>query len=149
MNKKPKVLFVCSHNSARSQMAEALLNHFYGEELQAESAGLEPGELNPMAIEAMRMVGIDISNAKTNSVFEKYKSGELFAHIITVCDATTAERCPIFPGVTNTIHWSFSDPSAFDGTREEMLARTVEVREQIFTAIQEWVPTVTKTPVEV
>jgi arsenate reductase len=130
-------------------MAEALLNHFYGEELQAESAGLEPGELNPMAIEAMRMVGIDISNAKTNSVFEKYKSGELFAHIITVCDATTAERCPIFPGVTNTIHWSFSDPSAFDGTREEMLARTVEVREQIFTAIQEWVPTVTKTPVEV
>ena len=107
---KQKVLFICAHNSARSQMAEAFLNDICGDHFEAYSAGLEPGALNPMAVEAMREVGIDISHKGTQSVFDVFKSGELFAYVITVCDETSAERCPIFPGVTTRLHWSFPDP---------------------------------------
>ena len=142
MNKKPKVLFVCSHNSARSQMAEALLNHLFGEYFEAESAGLEPGEVHPLAIEAMRQIGVDISGASTDSVFDKFKGGELYSYVVTVCDDDTAERCPIFPGVAPKIHWSFTDPNLFTGTWEEKVARTVELREEIAAAIREWCPTV-------
>jgi arsenate reductase len=142
MNKKLKVLFVCSHNSARSQMAAALLNHLHGDAFEAESAGLEPGNLNPLAIEAMQLVGVDISQAKTQSVFDVYTSGELFAYVISVCDQDSAERCPIFPGAATRIHWSFPDPSLFEGTWGQKLAKTVEVRDKIEEALAEWCPTV-------
>src|SRR5437016_12279175 len=91
---KQKVLFICVHNSARSQMAEAVLNDICGDYFEAHSAGLDPGTLNPIAVEAMREVGIDISQKETQSVFDVFKSGELFAYVITVCDDTSAERCP-------------------------------------------------------
>ena len=108
--RKKKVLFVCVHNSARSQMAEAWCNHLYGDRFEAESAGLEPGILNPLAVEAMKEVGIDISHNKTQRVFDLFKAGRMFAYVITVCDEASAERCPIFPGVTQRLHWSFPDP---------------------------------------
>ncbi len=133
-----KVLFVCVHNSARSQMAEALLNRMCGDEFEAQSAGLSPGTLNPHAIEVMCEVGIDISKKETRSVFDVWKSGQMFAYVITVCDETSAEQCPIFPGVTTRLHWSFPDPSTFEGTLEEKLEKTRRVRDMIKIMIQEW-----------
>jgi arsenate reductase (thioredoxin) len=135
---KQKVLFICVHNSARSQMAEAFLNDICGDHFEAHSAGLEPGTLNPLAVEAMREIGIDISHKGTQSVFDAFKSGELFAYVITVCDETSAESCPIFPGVTTRLHWSFPDPVALKGTREERLAGTREIRDQIRERIEMW-----------
>jgi len=93
---KQKVLFICVHNSARSQMAEALLNDICGDHFEAHSAGLELGTLNPLAVETMQEIGIDISRKGTQSVFDVFRSGELFAYVITVCDESSAERCPIF-----------------------------------------------------
>src|SRR6266436_9148238 len=121
---KQKVLFICVHNSARSQMAEALLNDICDDHFEAHSAGLEPGTLNPLAVETMREIGIDISRTGTQSVFDVFRSGELFAYVITVFDETSAERCPIFPGVTTRLHWSFPDPAALTGTGEQRLAGT-------------------------
>src|SRR5262249_7238510 len=108
---KENVLFVCIHNSARSQMAEAFLNDLCPDHFAAHSAGLEPGSLNPVVVEAMREVGLDISRNRTKSVDDVLKSGKTFAHVITVCDQTSAERCPIFPGAATRLHWSFPDPS--------------------------------------
>jgi arsenate reductase (thioredoxin) len=135
---KKRVLFVCIHNSARSQMAEAFLNQICGEEFEVHSAGLEPGKLNPIVVEAMQEVGIDISGNKTKAVFDYIKSGKIFAYVITVCDEASAERCPIFPGVTTRLHWSFPDPSSFTGTPEEKLAKTCEVRDTIKAKIENW-----------
>lgn len=136
-----KVLFVCIHNSARSQMAMALLNSYYGEQFEAESAGYEPGILNPLAVDAMKEIGIDISNNPTNRVFDYFKQGRLYKYVITVCDEVNAERCPIFPGVNQMIHWSFPDPSTFEGTYEERLQKTIEVRDKIKAQIDEWINT--------
>jgi arsenate reductase len=133
---KKKVLFVCIHNSARSQMAEAFLNQICGEEFEAHSAGIEPGKLNLTVVEAMREIGIDISGHTTKSVFEMIQSGQMFANVITVCDETAAERCPIFPGVTQCLHWSFPDPSSFQG--EEKLSKTRAVRDAIKEKIEQW-----------
>jgi arsenate reductase (thioredoxin) len=135
---KKKVLFVCIHNSARSQMAEAFLNQTCGEFFEAHSAGLEPGKLNPIVVEAMQEIGIDISGNQTKAVFDYIKSGLLFSHVITVCDDASAERCPIFAGITQRLHWSFPDPSAFQGTSEEKLAKTREVRDIIKEKIEQW-----------
>src|SRR5258708_16464633 len=135
---KKRVLFVCIHNSARSQMAEAWLNHLCPESFEAHSAGLEPGTVNPLVVEVMQETGIDISGNKTKSVFDMFKSGKTFAYVITVCDETSAERCPIFPGVTTRLHWSFPDPSAIQGGHEEKLARTREIRDTIKAKIEDW-----------
>ena len=137
-NMKKKVLFVCIHNSARSQMAEAFLNQVCGDEFEAHSAGLEPGKLNPVVVEAMQEIGVDISGNKTKAVFDYIKAGTMFAYVITVCDETSAERCPIFPGVTKRLHWGFPDPSAFQGTHEEKLKRTREIRDTIKAKIEAW-----------
>src|SRR5712672_1202569 len=135
---KKKVLFVCIHNSARSQMAEAFVNHQCGASLEAYSAGIEPGKLNPIVVEAMQEIGFDISGNQTKSVTGMYTSGKSFAWLITVCDETSAERCPVYPGVTTRLHWGFPDPSAFSGTREEKLAKTREVRDAIKQQIEKW-----------
>ena len=128
---KKKVLFVCVHNSARSQMAAALLNKRCGEFFEAEGAGLEPGKLNPLAVEVLGEIGIDISKNQTQAVFDVFKSGELFAYAITVCGESEAKGCPIFPGVTTRLHWPFPDPSKFTGTREEKIEQTRQVRDKI------------------
>jgi arsenate reductase (thioredoxin) len=128
---KKKVLFICVHNSARSQMAAALLNRRCGDFFEGESAGLELGKLNPLAVEVLQEIGIDISKNKTRAVFDVFKTGKLFAYVITVCDESEAAKCPIFPGVTKRLHWSFSDPSKFTGTPEEKLEQTRQVRDKI------------------
>jgi arsenate reductase len=133
-----KVLFICTHNSARSQMAEAWLNYTCGDFFEAQSAGLEPGKLNPLVVEAMREVGIDISLKRTQRVFDVWKSGKLINYVITVCDETSAERCPIFGGVTKRLHWSFPDPSALTGSREEKMQRVREIRDEIRQKVEEW-----------
>ncbi|MEW6515338.1 MAG: arsenate reductase ArsC [candidate division FCPU426 bacterium] len=136
---KIRVLFVCIHNSARSQMAEAFLNHLAGERFEALSAGLEPGTLNPLVVEAMREVGIDISRNQTKSVFDFYKKGELFRYVFTVCDEASGERCPIFPGISERIHWGFPDPSALTGTHEEKMREIRKIRDAIKAKIGEFV----------
>ena len=135
---KNRVLFICVHNSARSQMAEAFLNQICGDVFEAQSAGLEPGKLNPIVVEVMQEIGIDISGNPTKAVFDLFKSGKVFSCVITVCDETSAERCPIFPGVTRRLHWSFPDPSAIPGTHEEKLAGTRRVRDNIKSKIEQW-----------
>jgi len=135
---KSNVLFICIHNSARSQMAEAWLNHICGDFFAAESAGLEPGTLNPLVVKAMQEVGIDISKKETRAVFDVFKTGKLFSRVITVCDETSAERCPIFPGVTKRLHWSFADPSALTGTDEVKIAGVRTIRDEIRAKIEEW-----------
>jgi arsenate reductase len=135
---KAKVLFICIHNSARSQMAEAWLNRRCGEFFDVQSAGLEPGSLNPLVIEVMREIGIDISHKKTQAVSDVLKSGETFAYVITVCDETSAEQCPIFPGKTTRLHWAFPDPSALTGSREEKLEQVRKIRDQIRDKIDNW-----------
>jgi arsenate reductase len=136
---RTKVLFVCVQNSARSQIAEALLNHLYGDRFQAESAGIEPGKLNPFAVASMKEVDIDISHKGTRDVFDIWRKGGIYNYVITVCDEASGERCPIFPGVTKRLHWSFDDPATFTGTFEEKLAKTNGVRDQIKEKIQAWV----------
>lgn len=135
---KKKVLFVCIHNSARSQMAEAFLKKYGGDSFEVESAGLEPGTLNPIVVEAMKDAGIDISQNKTKSVFDFYKQGKLYNYVVTVCDESQSERCPIFPSVAQKLHWGFPDPSVFTGSPEEKLKKTKEVRDQIEAKIKEW-----------
>lgn len=135
---KAKVLFICIHNSARSQMAETFLNQICGEQFEASSAGLEPGKLNPIVVEAMKEIGIDISGNQTKSVFDTIKSGKSFKYVITVCDETSAERCPIFPGITKRLHWGFPDPSAIQGTHDQKLERTRQIRDMIKSQVEKW-----------
>lgn len=128
---KPKILFICVHNSARSQMAEAFLNDIGSAEFEAQSAGLEPGTLNPLAVEVMREAGLDISRNKTQAVFDVFKSGQLFAYVVTVCSEAEAGGCPIFPGPTQRMHWPFPDPSQVEGTPEEKLEKVRQIRDAI------------------
>jgi arsenate reductase len=129
--RKQKVLFICVHNSARSQMAAALLNNECGEFFEAQSAGLESGTINPLAVEVLQEIGIDISKHTTRRVFDVWTSEQIFQFVITVCSEAEAEGCPIFAGVTTRLHWPFDDPSKFTGTHEERLERTRGVRDQI------------------
>ena len=136
--RKIKVLFICVHNSARSQMAEALLNQMASEKYEAVSAGLEPGELNPLAVKVLKEIDLDISGKETQDVFTVFKSGEFFPYVVTVCDESSAEKCPIFPGVTKRLNWGFPDPSSFTGTEEEKLVKTREVRDMIKEKLSEF-----------
>lgn len=135
---KTKILFVCIHNSARSQMAEVFVNRYCGEHFQADSAGLEPGKLNPIVIEAMGEDGIDISRNATKSVQDVLRSGKTYDYVITVCDEASAERCPIFSGAGQRLHWSFPDPSQFTGIHAERLEETRNVRNAIAAKVANW-----------
>ncbi|MGQ9673998.1 MAG: arsenate reductase ArsC [Candidatus Aminicenantales bacterium] len=138
--KKKRVLFVCVNNSARSQMAEAFLNTLAGSKFEAESAGLEPGELNPLAVRVMKEVGIDISQNKTKSVFDLYRSGQLFSYVVTVCDEKAAQRCPDFPGLlVKTINWSIDDPASFSGSDEEKLEKMRRIRDEIKAKVEAFI----------
>jgi len=133
--KKPKVLFLCYHNSARSQMAEGLLKNLAGDKFDVYSAGIEPTEVHPLAIEAMKEIGIDISNYKSKSA--KDFLGEHFGYIITVCD-DAKEKCPTFPDVSIRMHWSFEDPAKSSGSEKERLEVFRKVRDQIKEKIIIW-----------
>lgn len=123
-----RVLFLCTHNSARSQMAEGLLRHLAGDRYETFSAGTEQTRVHPLAIEAMREIGVDIRGhaSKTLDAF----AGERFDYVITVCDRAN-ESCPLFPGDTERIHWSFDDPSAATGSDEQRLAAFRRIRDEI------------------
>lgn len=138
---KIRVLFVCVHNSARSQMAEAFLNNLAGDKFEAESAGLEPGKINPLVIDVMKEMGIDLSGNRSKSVFDLFKQGHIYQFVITVCDEASAERCPVFPGVTKGLNWSFEDPSKFTGTYNERLSKTRLIRDQIKSKIANFTKT--------
>lgn len=120
-------------------MAEAFLNALAGDRFEAVSAGLEPAPLNPLAIEVMKEAGIDISQKAAKSVFDLYKSGALFGHVVAVCDAEAAQRCPTFPGITRTTVWSFPDPASFTGSWEERLSKTREVRDAVRAKVEEFI----------
>lgn len=134
-----RVLFLCVHNSARSQMAEAFLNKLGGGRFVVESAGLEPGSLNPHVVRAMAEVGIDISGNATKDVFSFYKANMTFDVVVTVCSKEAAERCPIFPGMHERLHWPFADPSAMQGSDEEIMAGVRAVRDDIEAAVKEFI----------
>ncbi len=136
---KIKVLFLCIHNSARSQIAQAYLEKYGNDKFMVESAGLEPGTLNPLAIEVMKEDGIDISQNPTKDVFDLHKKGKRFDYVVTVCDKEASDRCPVFPGLNKKINWSFEDPSKFKGSDVEKLAATRIVRDQIKNAVQEFI----------
>jgi arsenate reductase len=135
---KKKVLFVCIHNAGRSQIAEELLRKLAGDRFEVESAGLEPGKLNPIVVETLKEEGIDITGKQTKAVFDLLKKADHYSYVITVCDGSSAERCPVFPGLSQRLHWSFTDPSKFEGTYEEKLAKTKKVKEEIRHQIKEW-----------
>jgi arsenate reductase len=128
---KPKILFICVHNSARSQMAEAFVNQLCGHDFEAQSAGLEPGKVNPIVVAALQEIGINIAGKPTQSVDDVLRSGQLFSHVVTVCSEAEAEGCPYFPGVAQRLHWPFPDPSKLTGPDAEKLARVREIRDQI------------------
>jgi arsenate reductase len=127
-------------------MAEAWCNHLCGDFLEAESAGLEPGQVNPLVVRAMKEVGIDISHKGTQDVFSLVKSDNLYSYVITVCDRSTAERCPIFAGITQRLDWSFPDPSGLRGSDEEKMIEVRKIRDAIRGRIVEWVATLKKQP---
>jgi arsenate reductase len=134
-----KVLFVCIHNSARSQMAEAFANHYGNGELTAESAGIDSGKINPLVVRSMQEIGIDMSAHYAKTVASVQEAGKTYDMVITVCDEANAARCPVFPGKVKRAAWFFDDPSALGGTEEEKLARIAVIREQIRTKVQEFV----------
>jgi len=129
---KKRILFICTHNSARSQMAEGFIRHFYNDRYDASSGGTEPSRVNPYAIKVMEEVGIDISGHKSKSV--KQFLDEKFDYVVTVCDKAN-EACPFFPGAKNTMHRGFQDPSLAKGTEEEIMEVFRSVRDEI----KEWI----------
>lgn len=137
-NTKPKVLMVCVHNSARSQMAAAWVNHLYGDRTQAESAGLEPGLLNPLAVQAMNEVGIDISGARPRDVFDVLRTGHPFSRVVMVCDETSAEKCPPFPGVQEVLHWDLPDPADPAGDATRQLEKFRQIRDELRRRVDGW-----------
>jgi arsenate reductase (thioredoxin) len=132
---RPKVLFICTHNSARSQMAEGLLRALGGDRFEAASAGTEKTSVNPLAIRAMAERGIDISGHASKTVDGLLPEG--WDYLVTVCDDAN-ERCPFVPGIRTRLHWSFPDPSRATGTAEERLAVFRRVRDQIEARLAEW-----------
>ena len=131
---KQRVLFLCTHNSARSQMAEGLLRALAGDRFEAMSAGTEATHVRPLAIRAMRELGVDISGQESKTL-DRYLR-EPFDYVITVCDDAN-EACPFFPGAANRLHWSFEDPSRAKGSEEERLAVFRSVRDRIRQRIED------------
>ncbi len=125
---RQRILFICTHNSARSQMAEGLMNARYGDRFEAQSAGIEPTEVHPLAIKAMAELGIDISHHRSKSIEEFL--GQEFDYVVTVCDHAK-EACPFFPGAKEYLHASFPDPASVEGTEEERLEAFRRVRDEI------------------
>jgi len=136
-----RVLFICVHNSARSQMAEAYLNMFGRGEFQVESAGYAPTRINPYVVEAMKEEGVDLSGKRTQKVFDLYKAGKVFDYVITVCEEADEAQCPVFPGMTHRFHVPFQDPARLEGAPEVILASVRVIRNRIRRVVQEFVMT--------
>jgi arsenate reductase len=132
---KARVLFLCTGNSARSQMAEGMLRHLAGEKFEVVSAGTQPVGLNLLAVEAMREIGIDISSHTSKNVSQFL--GQHFSNVITVCD-NAKESCPIFPFAFRSLHWNLDDPAAAEGSHEEKLAVFRKIRNEIEANIHEF-----------
>jgi len=136
---KPRVLFLCTGNSVRSQMAEGLLREMAGDRFEALSAGTHPAGVNPLAIEAMQEIGIDISRQRSKNV--KNFLGQPIEYVVTVCDRAK-ESCPIFPGTYKFLSWSLDDPAAATGTKQEKLQFFRRIRDQISRNIEQQFMTV-------
>jgi len=138
---KRRVLFICVHNSARSQMAEEYLRKFAGERFEVESAGLEPGTINPLVAEALREEGIDIGGKRTHSVLDFHREGRRYDYVIAVCSKEAAERCPVFPGAgpVRRLHWPFDDPAQATGSHEERLQKVRGIRDQVKAQVLEFI----------
>lgn len=128
---KKKVLFLCVHNSARSQMAEELLQKLGGDIFEVESAGFTPTAINPLVAQVMREDGIDLFQKETQSVFDLSKAQNFYGYVITVCNRAKEMECPIFPGVPKRMHWDLENPEDFTGTEEEKITKIRELRDQI------------------
>lgn len=126
-----RILFVCVHNSARSQMAEAYLRRFCGDAAVVESAGLEPTSVNPLVVAVMAEDGIDLAGKGTQKVFDLYRQGRLYDAVITVCEESLESLCPVFPGVTHRLHLPFPDPAGLTGSASEKLAQVRVIRDRI------------------
>lgn len=138
MNSKKRVLFLCTGNSARSQMAEAFLRRYAGDQYEAHSAGLEPKDMNPFTIQVMEEIGFSMKEHSSKGV-AVYLGKTLFQYLITVCDHAE-KNCPTaWPGVNQRLHWSFEDPAAFEGSEDEKLKKFREVRDQIEQKVRNWV----------
>jgi arsenate reductase len=133
---KPKVLFLCTGNSARSQMAEAFLRNYAGEQFEVYSAGLEPKGINPLTIQVMAEQGLDLSEHTSKDV-KNFIGNTSYEYMITVC-AQAEESCPIFPGMGKRLHWDIEDPGKFAGPTEERLAKFREVRDQLDERVRLW-----------
>jgi arsenate reductase (thioredoxin) len=133
---KAKVLFLCTRNSVRSQMAEAFLKKYAGDKFDVYSAGLEPGEINPYTKKVMEEIGFDLSDHHSKGLKE-FMGKMHIGYLITVC-SNAEEKCPFFPGIAKRLHWPFDDPASFEGTGEEKLAKFREIRDQIKEKIQSW-----------
>ncbi|OQX27583.1 MAG: low molecular weight phosphatase family protein [Desulfobacteraceae bacterium IS3] len=133
-----RVLFICVHNSGRSQMAEAFLNLLAGGRFYAESAGFRPTAVYPPVIEVMQEQEIDLSGKKTKNAFEFYRQGRLYDFVITVCDESAENECPVFPGIVKRLNWPFPDPEKVTGTQEEKLAGIRRIRDSIKARIEDW-----------
>lgn len=138
-NDKYSALFVCVHNSARSQMAQTYLTAFGGDYFEVESAGLTPGSLNPRVVQVMAEDGYDISGNKTQGVVDLYKAGRSYSYVITVCSREAEEGCPVFPGPVQRFNWPFDDPASFTGTEDEVLEQVRRVRDEIKSKIKGFV----------
>jgi arsenate reductase (thioredoxin) len=137
--KKIEVLFICIHNSARSQMAEAFLNILGKDKFIAKSAGLVPGKLNSYVVEVMKEINIDISKNETKSVFYFYKTKKHFDYVIAVCDVLSKDQCPVFPNAKKVLHWDITDPSTFSSSNEENLKKIRTIRDEIKNHIEDFI----------
>ena len=139
MKEKIRVLFICIHNSGRSQMAETFLKIIGGERFEAESAGLEPRPINPYVIKVMEEIGYDLSGNTSDRVMQFFQEGRLYDHVITVCNESIENQCPIFPGIARRLYWPFPDPQKATGTEDEKLDKIRSIRDQIREHIKSWV----------
>ena len=142
MSHRPRVLAICTHNSARSQMTEEYIRRAAGDRIEVASAGVEPGSVNPIVVELLREDGIDIEGKQTRSIFDLHQRGERYDYVIAVCDAETAEQCPVFPSEKERLHWPFPDPSKATGSTADKLACVRPIRDEIRKKANEFVRSV-------
>lgn len=135
--RKTRVLFLCTGNSARSQMAEAFLRRYGGDRFDSFSAGLEPKGINPYTVEVMEEIGFDLSEQRSKNI-QEYMFKTVFGYVITVC-SRAEQNCPVLPGITKRLHWPFDDPAECRGSNEDCLAEFRRVRDEIEERVKSWV----------
>ena len=135
---KKRIMFVCIHNSARSQMCEAFVRYYAANRFDVHSSGIEKGKLNPLVVRAMGEIGITMEHHYAKPVKEYIDRKEMFDYVVTVCDESSAERCPIFPTKHTREHWGFPDPSALTGSDEEKLKEIRIIRDDIQKRVTDW-----------